>query len=278
MTQALTVALISDVFYQDDAPDRLRARLEEASSRGATLAVIPECGCNAWCPATKNPSDDDAEDPGGPRATMQAQAARDIGIGLVGAAIVRDPHDGKRYNTALVFDANGELLGTYAKCHIPEEPGFWETSHYEASPKPPKRIDGFDVPLGVQICSDNNRPEGCHLLGAQGVECIVNPRAATQHEIDIWKPIWITNAVTSCAYVLSVNRPAPEQGVPIGGPSIAVSPTGEILLESTEPVSVVTLERSVVAKAKQDYPGYLPVRAELYAKAWEAIAGATLSS
>ncbi|MHC4977045.1 MAG: carbon-nitrogen hydrolase family protein [Planctomycetota bacterium] len=274
----MTVGLISDVFYEDDAADRLRARLDEAKRLGAELAVIPECGCNSWCPATQDSSDDDAEAPGGPRATMQSEAARDIGIGLVGAAIVRDPDNGQRYNTALVFDASGALAGTYAKCHIPEEPGFWETSHYEPSPLPPRRIDGFAMPIGVQICSDNNRPEGCHLLGAQGVECILNPRAATQHEIEIWKPVWRANALTSCAYVLSVNRPAPEQGVPIGGASICVAPNGEMILETTDTVSAVTLDRAAIEKARVDYPGYLPVRARMYAQAWAEIASSTVSS
>ncbi|MFG0258662.1 MAG: carbon-nitrogen hydrolase family protein [Phycisphaerales bacterium JB043] len=278
MSTTFTVGLISDVFYQDDAEERLHARLREAKSLGAELAVIPECGCNSWCPATKDARDEDAEDPGGARATMQSRAARDVGIGLVGAAIVRDPGDGRRYNTALVFDDEGELIGTYAKCHIPEEEGFWESSHYEASPHPPARIDGFAMPIGVQICSDNNRPEGCHLLGAQGVECILNPRAATQHEVVKWRPVWTANALTSCAYVLSVNRPSPEQDVPIGGPSIAIAPNGEVILDTMDTVSVVTLERSVIERARRDYPGYLAVRSDLYARAWESIAASGVSS
>lgn len=265
-----TVALISDVFYDDEPERRLRLRLAEAKTRGAQLAVLPELPLNPWSPATQTPRDDDAEPPGGPRAKMQADAARAIGIGLVGGAIVRDPATGRRQNTALIFDAAGTLLASYAKLHIPEEPGFWETSHYDAGIEPPRPIDGFPLRFGVQICSDINRPEGAHLLGAYGAEMIVAPRATEQATYERWKIVFRANALTSALYVLSVNRPRPEQDVLIGGPSIAVAPNGQVLLETTAPVAEVRLNRAAIAQARVDYPGYLPVRADLYAKAWAA--------
>ena len=59
----------------------------------------------------------------------------------------------------------------------------------------------------------------------------------------------------------------------IGGPSIAVDPSGTVLLETTDQVAIVTLESGVVSAARTAYPGYLPVRARLYADAWGEIAG-----
>jgi N-carbamoylputrescine amidase len=268
MGATLTVALISETFFGDGARQRLIERLREAKDAGAELAVLPEIACNPWSPATKESRDDDEEPVGGPRHTMQAEAAREVGIGLVGAAIVRDVRTNTRRNRALVFSPAGELLGTYEKLHLPEEPGFWETSHYVPGTRFPRRIDGFSMPVGVQICSDINRPGGCHILGAQGVEVVLAPRcteAATYHR---WRPVFISNAISSCAYLLSVNRPTQEQGVLIGGASIAVAPTGEVLLETTERLAVVTLEHDVVARARVEYPGYLPVRADLYSEGW----------
>ena len=126
-----------------------------------------------------------------------------------------------------MFDSKGQLAATYEKLHLPEEEGFWETSHYEPGTQAPKRIDAFGVPIGVQLCSDNNRPEGTHLLGAQGVIAIINPRASEERTYQRWKTVWRANALTSCCYVLSVNRPHPEDGVLIGGPSIAIDPNGK---------------------------------------------------
>ena len=79
-------------------------------------------------------------------------------------------------------------------------------------------------------------------------------------------------ARTACVHVLSVTRPHDELGVPLGGPSYAAGPDGETLLESTEPLSMVTLERAAITRARRGYPGYLAVRADLYAAAWEEAA------
>jgi len=203
---------------------------------------------------------------------MLSGAAREAGIGLVGGAIVRDPATGDRFNTALVFGAQGLLVASYRKLHLPEEPGFWEASHYRPGTSPPARIDAFDMPLGVQICSDANRPEGSHLLAAQGVEAIVIPRATEPKTWERWKLVLRANALTGALYVLSVNRQEPGLDHPLGGPSAAFDPNGRIVLESTDPVTVVTLSHSTVEDARRSYPGYLPIPARLYADGWEAVA------
>jgi N-carbamoylputrescine amidase len=268
----LTVALISEVFWQPDGAVRLRERLGEAVDRGADLAVLPELPLNRWSPSTKEPRDEDAEGMDGERARTQGEAAAEAGIGLVGGIIHRDA-DGRRTSRALVFDGSGNLAATYEKLHLPEEEGFWEASHYEPGTEAAQRIDTFGVPIGVQLCSDMNRPEGTHLLGAQGVIATINPRASEERTYQRWKTVWKANAMTSCCYVLSVNRPHPEDGVLIGGPSVAVDPDGQVLVETTDTMAVVTLQANVVADARRGYPGYLPVRARLYADAWAEIAG-----
>jgi predicted amidohydrolase len=104
-----------------------------------------------------------------------------------------------------------------------------------------------------------------------GAEAVLAPRATVLRTAERWKIVFRANALTSTMFVLSVNRPAPEQGVLIGGPSFAVAPDGRVLLESTETVSVVALDRSIVAQARHDYPGYLPIRSDVYAKAWSRV-------
>ena len=269
----LTVALVSEVFFEPDGAARLIDRLAEAAARGADLAVLPEIPLNPWRPATKTQVPEDAEEEGGPRTQAMAAAATRARISLVGGIIHRDPDTGRRTSRALAFDPSGEVVARYEKLHLPEEPGFWETSHYEPGTQAPRRIDAFGLPIGIQICSDNNRPEGLHLLGAEGAMAVFIPRASEERTYQRWKLVFRANALTSCAYVLSVNRPAPEEGVLIGGPSIAVDPNGNVVLETTETIGLVTLDAAVVRKARADYPGYLPVRAGLYADAWREVAG-----
>ena len=269
----LTVALVSEVFWEPDGLGRLAATLDECAEHGADLAVLPELPLNAWRPATKDPRDEDAEPMDGPRASALASAARASGIGLVGGIIHADPATGARTSRVLVFDRAGELVATYEKLHLPEEPGFWETSHYQPGTLAPQRIDAFGMPVGIQVCSDANRPEGSHLLGAMGAQAILIPRATEERTYQRWKIVFRATALTSCCYVLSVNRPDPEAGVQIGGPSVAVDPNGTVLLETTDRIGMATLESRVVNAARSAYPGYLPVRARLYADAWGEIAG-----
>lgn len=268
----LTVALISEVYWEPDGRGRLRDRLAQAADRGADLAVLPEIPLNPWSPATKDQRDDDAEPMGGPRMTMQQEAAAEAGVGLVGGIIHRDASTGRRTQRTLVFDRAGELVATYEKLHLPDEPGFWEPAHYDAGTEAPRRIDAFGLPVGVQVCSDTNRPQGTQLLAAQGAAAVLIPRSTEEATYQRWKFVFRANALTNACYVLSVNRPAPEQGVLIGGPSIAVDPSANVIVETTDTLALVTLEAATVAKSKVAYPGYLPTRAALYAHAWKEIA------
>ena len=274
--QLQRVALVRDVFFQSDGEQRLRAHLETARDAGATLAVLPEIPCNSWSPATDVPSESDAEEAGGPREMMQREAAAAIGIAVVGG-VIRKRTDGQRRNTALVIGQSGDLIGIWEKAHIPDEPGFREAAHYgrgDLVPEPivlPGQASGAPLALGVQICSDMNRPECTHLLAAQGVKLVVGPRATEAATWDRWRVVLRANALTSCCWVASVNRPGPEAGVLIGGPSFAVAPDGEVLVETQDTVSVFSYDPGTHATQTRAYPGYLDVRSDLYLQGWQVV-------
>ena len=267
----LKVAIVHEVFHGPGSAEALGRRLREAREAGAELALLPELPLDPWVPASREARDQDAEPPGGERHRLMAEAAREAGIGVHGGAIVRDPAAGKRFNRALLFDRQGELVGTYDKMHVPCEAGFWEADHYEPGETLPRPIDAFGMPLGMQICSDVQRPALPNVLGAMGAELILAPRATPATSYERWKTILRAIAVTSATYVISVNRPGPEGGAPIGGASVAVAPDGTVHSEATDPVTTLTLERAVVEQARRDYPGYLAVRADLYARAWAEV-------
>ena len=99
--------LTRKVFANPDDLAELHKSLAEARSRGAQLAVLPEIPLNDWSPATKTPQHDEAEAPAGPRHRAMSEAAREIGVALIGGAIIRDPKSGRCHNTALAFDRSG---------------------------------------------------------------------------------------------------------------------------------------------------------------------------
>jgi len=270
----LPVALVTEEFHEDREGELLRARLREAREAGARLAILPELPLDPWVPAGKESRDEDAEGPVGRRHQLQSDAARDAGIAVLGGAIVRDPDSDRRFNTALLYDAEGEQIFHYRKVHIPEEEGFWETSHYSPGTDPPRVIEvageGGPVKLGVQICSDINRPQGASLLGALGVDVIAVPRATPTASYARWLLVMRAAAITTPAYVVSVNRTGGD-GTPIGGPSVTIAPDGTVLLESEDPVATVTLPMEAVDAARDAYPGYLSRRARVYAEGWKRI-------
>jgi predicted amidohydrolase len=126
--------------------------------------------------------------------------------------------------------------------------------------------------VGIQICSDINRPIGCQLLGAAGCEVVLVPRATERATYERWRAVFIASAITTGMYVLSVNRPHAEAGVDIGGPSIIVAPSGRILAESEERMLIATLDRSHVQTARKGYPGYLAYPSSVYIDAWRRLA------
>jgi predicted amidohydrolase len=269
----MKVALITEVFFNDRKGIALRDHLTRAVDQGADVAVLPELPLSAWAPFSKVVHDEDAEPDGGPRQETMCQAAADVGIALVGGAIIRDADSGTRYNTALLYAADGSCIARYRKVHLPEEEGYWETSHYEPGDQGPEVIGGLPMKVGLQICSDVNRPQGFQLLAAQGAQVIFAPRATPPETYDRWRLILRANAIMTGAYVISTNRPRPERGASIGGPSIAIAPTGEVIAETTDPVCVVETDPAVVTEAGAEYPGYLERFPALYAKSWSRLEG-----
>jgi len=271
--QAVTmrVAMIHEVFHDDPVGESLRAHLERARDDGADLAVLPELPLNSWAPFSKISREEDAEALHGPRQQIMATAASDLRIGLVGGVILRDKATGARHNTALVYGPDGGLLAQYRKIHLPEEDGYWETSHYEAGQDAPEVFDGLALRTGLQICSDVNRPQGIQLLAAQGAEVVLAPRATPPGSWERWRVVLRANAVMSGSYLISVNRPRPEHGASIGGPSVAIAPSGVVLAETEEPVTVVEVMRSEVESAAAVYPGYLKRFPDVYARGWDRL-------
>jgi len=271
--ETLTVALVTQVFPGESDWARLPDVLAEARAAGAELAVLPEIPLNPWSPATKTALDEDAEEVDGPRQRVLSAAASSVGISLLGGAIIRDPDTGIRHNTALLYSPSGSCLARYRKIHLPEEEGYWETSHYEPGREPPALVDGLPLKVGLQICSDVNRTTGFQLLGAMGAELVLAPRCTPAQTYERWRLVLRANAVTSGTYVISVNRPSSLPGGMVGGASIAIGPDAGVLLETTDPLGLVTVSREVVAAARAGYPGYLKVFPEVYAEGWRNLAG-----
>ncbi len=266
-TGSLSVSLIREVFC---AEHDLISCLEAARSQGAELAVLPELPLNVWSPATKIAKEEDAEPPGGRREIIQRSAARKAEIAVLGG-VIRNMEDGRRTNLAFLISPQGDITGSSAKHVLPDEEGFWECDHYDASEEPPSVFTYKGAKLGIQICSDANRPTAAQLLAARGAEIILAPRATSPSSWKQWRLAYQSMALTTSAWVVSVGRPRPEFGVDMGGPSLVVNPMGEVVLETTEQIVTGELDLQAVTEARQSYPGYLAWPANVYAAGWQNI-------
>jgi predicted amidohydrolase len=101
------------------------------------------------------------------------------------------------------------------------------------------------------------------VLAARSAEAIVNPRATEAATWERWKPCSRHCADDgSCAVGESSGRVrrAPWRS------SIVVGPNGDVMIESTDPLVVATLDRDVIATARSPI-GLSSVFSKLYADA-----------
>ncbi|MFG0318133.1 MAG: nitrilase-related carbon-nitrogen hydrolase [Planctomycetota bacterium JB042] len=128
----------------------------------------------------------------GPTTRAVAAAARAHGVVVVAPLYELEPSTGRRFNTAVVIDADGTVLGRSRKLHVPsgtnEIAGFHESFYYEtaAGPLDPLLRNVSTHPLlpvfetavgrvGVSICYDRHFPRVVETLARAGAEVVFSP-------------------------------------------------------------------------------------------------------
>jgi len=128
----------------------------------------------------------------GPTVTRMREVARDQSMILVAPIYERDAKTGRSFNTAVVIDEHGDILGKYRKAHIPvgenEQGGFSETYYYDASDADVGDGKGnvsehvafpvFETSvgrIGVAICYDRHFPRVMEALAHHGAELVFSP-------------------------------------------------------------------------------------------------------
>ena len=151
-------APIADI--RDAALAKYTQLIEEAAASGARLVALPElftapyfCRVtdSRWYAAAEPASD-------GPTMTRLQPVAARLGIVLIVPLYEADRE--RRYNSAVVVDADGAVLGVYRKHHVPT----YHTGNYEPFyfHQPNHGFPVFDTAvarIGVSICYDRHFPE-----------------------------------------------------------------------------------------------------------------------
>jgi predicted amidohydrolase len=154
-----------------------------------------------------------------------AKAARDLGA-YVAAGLVEE-HQGKRYNTATLFDREGNLAGRQRKVSL----GQLERRAFQVVPGAGWQVLATDFGrLGLPVCIDLwGQPEAARQLAAQGADLLVNPAifpvlrghwpvGALTRAFDYYLPVV---GVNTAAFVAEIaGRRYPHQG----GGSFGIQP------------------------------------------------------
>jgi len=236
---------------------RLLDLLGQAQGRGCDLVVFPELALTTFFPRwwMADQAEIDAfferEMPGPETRPLFDEAAR-LGIAfcLGYAELIRAGGALRRYNTSILVDRAGRLVGKYRKVHLP--------GHAEHEPwRPFQHLEkryfdvgdlGFPVwralggMLGMCICNDRRWPETYRVMALQGVEMILlgyntpahNPPAPEQDALGPFHNhlVMQAGAYQNATWVIGVAKCGREEGCDLIGQSAIIAPSGEIVAQA----------------------------------------------
>ncbi len=247
---------------------RMIRLLRDAHGRGCGLVVFPEMALTTFFPRWFMEDQDEidsffeAEMPGPATAPLFEEAAK-LGVGFyLGYAELAEQRGGLgRYNTSILVDPSGGIVGKYRKIHLP--------GHAENEPHRPfqhleKRY--FDVGnlgfpvwrtmggvMGMCLCNDRRWPETYRVLGLQGVELTMLGYNTPEVNGAVREPGHLrmlhhlitmqAGAYQNGTWVVAAAKAGHEDGVDMMGGSCIIAPTGEIVAMAS------TLEDELVVAA-----------------------------
>lgn len=249
----LRTALIQQSCTPDIAANKqkLAKSIASAARRGAKLAILQELHNTPYFCQTEDTANFDLAEPiPGPSTCFFGNIARKEKIVLVTSLFERRAA-GLYHNTAVVFESDGTIAGTYRKMHIPDDPAYYEKFYFTPGDLGFRPIGTSVGMLGVQVCWDQWYPEGARLMALHGADLLIYPTAIGYESSDPpeeqkrQKEAWMTvqrgHAVANGLPVIAVNRTGHEpdpsgmtKGITFWGNSFAAGPQGEMLAQACE--------------------------------------------
>ena len=251
MPGLLEVALLQarDHGTREDNLAAIETGVAAAAADGARLVLLQELHNGAYFCQHENVAEFDRAEPiPGPSTERLGALARRHGVVLVGSLFERRAA-GIYHNTAVVFEADGSLLGRYRKMHIPDDPCFLEKFYFTPGDLGFAPIATSVGKLGVLVCWDQWYPEAARLMALAGAELLLYPTAIGWDPADDaaeksrQREAWITvqrgHAIANGLPVLACNRtglePSPEhagRGIRFWGSSFVAGPQGELVAQA----------------------------------------------
>ncbi len=188
---------------------------------------------------------------------IAAMATR-LGVTVHGSRTILGP-DGKGRNQAYITGPTGSTLAQYEKIHpfsFGREPEQFTSGERVLTYQWESQDDSLRVCPAV--CYDLRFPELFRAGLAQGAECFVLGANWPKERAAHWKALLIARAIENQAFVIGVNRAGADPHLQYAGGSIAIDPSGEILIEmdDTQAVGSVTIDPASVRAWRERFPAW----------------------
>jgi N-carbamoylputrescine amidase len=260
------------------------AKVGEAARAGAEVVCLPELYRSPYfCQKEDAALFDLAEPVPGPSTEALGRAAKEVGVAVV-VPIFERRATGLYHNTAVVLDADGEVVGLYRKMHIPDDPLFFEKFYFTPGDLGFQAFDVRPGRIGTLICWDQWYPEGARLTALRGAAVLFYPTAIGWHPSEkaefgaeqrsAWQTVQRSHAIANGVYVAVVNRvghevpPEGGDGLEFWGSSFLADPFGVVIAEaSTDREETLVGEVSLgrIEDVRRNWPFLRDRRIDAYA-------------
>ncbi len=295
-SRIVTVGLVQDTAADDLDTNLAHAvtRVREAAAQGAQIICLQELFHAPYFCKVLDPARLGLAEPSDGRiiTTMQA-LARELEVVLVIPYYEREA-PGLYRNSAAVIDADGAVLGTYRKMHIPHDPLFEEKYYFAPGDVGPDLrhdrhpgINGFRMwrtryaNIGVLICWDQWYPEGARITALLGAEILFYPTAIGWHpaekatfgeaQVNAWRTAQHAHAIANGVFVAAPNRVGFEaekgtDGLEFFGQSFICDPFGRDLATAGTTPAIVTAacDLELIEETRRNWPFLRDRRIDAY--------------
>lgn len=276
MSRNLTVAVLQAAFGNSEEANiaKVSDLIVEAAEQGADVAVLPELFCGQYFCKTQDEAFFRLAKPWKSHPAVEAmqRLARDYDVVIPTSIFERDgPHT---YNSVVVVDAGGKILGVYRKSHIPDGPGYQEKFYFRPGDTGLKVWDTRKGKIGVGICWDQWFPEVARSLMLNGAELLVYPTAIGSEPQDSqldtssrWQLVMRGQAIANVVPIAAANRVGQEEEQVFYGNSFISDQAGELVAElnrSEIGFALASFDLDEIAIERSSWGFFRDRRPELY--------------
>jgi predicted amidohydrolase len=243
---------------------RMIALMRRSQGFGAQLVVFPELALTTFFPrwVFEDPNEADAFcETAMPNPEVQPlfdeAAALGIGFYLGYGELAFEAGRKRRFNTSVLVDGTGTIIGHFRKVHIPgraeaDPTGCaqnFEKRYFENGDLGFPVFRGFGGVVGMCICNDRRWPETYRTMSLQGAELIMvgyNTGGARQVMLDnqrVQEPphlasfhnhlVMQAGAYQNCCWVIGVAKAGSEEESNFVGGTCIIAPSGDIVAQVT---------------------------------------------